>query len=60
MALPQVLCSILGLLLQECPEKGSEAGERCGVQVLWGVVEGTGIIKTGGYSGETLLLSTAL
>ena len=50
-AAPWVLCSVLGPSLQEghwhadaCPEKGSEAGEGSGEQVLRGVAEGTGVV----------------
>ena len=50
-AAPQVLCSLLGPSLQEghwvagvCPEKGNEAGEGSGEQVLWGAAEETGTV----------------
>ena len=49
-----VLCSVLYPAAQErhwspgaCSEKDSEAGERSGVQVLWGMTEGTGIVQSG-------------
>jgi len=29
------------------PEKGNEADEGSGAQVLWGVAEGTGIVQSG-------------
>jgi len=49
---PLVLCSDLGPPLQEehwgaghwCPEKGSEAGEGSGEQVLGGAAEGAGAV----------------
>jgi len=54
-AAPRVPRSVLGPSLQEghwgagvCPEKGKEAGEGSGEQVLQGAAEGAG----GVYSGE--------
>ena len=51
-AAPRVLCSVLGLALQEgrwvagvCPEKGNEAGEGSGEQVFWGAAEGAGAVQ---------------
>ena len=50
-AAPGVLCSVLGPSLQEghwgagaCPEKGNEAGEGSGEQVLGGAAEGAGAV----------------
>ena len=61
-ATPWVPCSVLGLSLPEghwgagaCPEKGNEAGEGSREQVLHGVVEGTGIVKSGGGWGGDLV-----
>jgi len=42
------------------PKKGSKVGEGSGAQVLWGAVEGAVTVHSGGGSGETLSISTAL
>ena len=39
-------------------KRDSQAGEGSGAQVLGGAAEGTGIVQSGGGSGETLSLST--
>ena len=53
-AAPRVLCSVLGPLLQEghgsaraSPEKGNEASEGSGEQVLRGAAQGAGIVQPG-------------
>jgi len=50
-AAPWILCSVLGLPVQEghwgagvCPEKGNDASEGSGEQILWGASEETGIV----------------
>jgi len=56
---PWILCSVLGLSLQEghrgagaCPEEGKEAGEGSREQVLQGAAEGTGIAWCGEEKAE--------
>lgn len=38
--------------------EGRWSCEGCGAQVFWGTAEGTGVVQSGGVSGETLILST--
>ena len=63
----RVLCSVLGPSVQEghqgpgiFPEKGYEAGEEPGTQVLSGVAEGSSVVESveEEIPGETFLLST--
>jgi len=41
-----------------CPEKGNKAAVGSETKVLCAMAEGTGIVQSGGGSGETLSLSS--